>query len=1127
MSEKLDKLICRITDNSIKVVSFDIFDTLLVRPTVVPTDLFKIIGKRAGFSPITFKEMRKTAEQEARKQKPFNVDDIQLEDIYKQFSNLFSISAEKAKNIMEIELDVEEQYLYARQSIKDVFYKALDAGKEVIITSDMYLPKDFLERVLKKNGYTGYKHFYLSCEIGKAKGTGKIYQEIIADYAQKGIKASQIIHIGDNSSADVRQAKSIGLNAEHVPSAISIFKSKKEWNRLITNNHADTDNTFLIGFLANDMFDDPFFPFASYSILNGDIKNLAYLTAPFLLSATKWILEDSINNHIDKLLLAYRDGYIPEKIYNKLTEYYPKAPKLKPIYLSRKIRYFYASKKENGLFSSIFDLPADPKMSVYDFITKRLLITEDRDKIQALSIFLKHGYGSSKNEIGKSEKYLSFLSELEPLFNKYAFSKVKVIDEYCKSCIENSDKNIACFDIGYRGSVSRFLKDEIGISNIGYHFLATPLLNTSSNKEYNLKSYVQYGFNIPTETKILHALLEDVISLHEGSAIDILKNKNGFSIIKDDSDENPSILSVQDQIIKYCEKFIALFNKDIPQLHFDHYLHFELLVHFLKSPCEKDGKAMLNLQFKDSGFITQNKDLYERWYLSHFKVPKTSTAAITVTKSNFRSSVYNCLDKMHLLPYAKKVYFSLRNFSNKLEIKKHDILPYIAQIDDNLEILRNSDLLNDHNNIVIVGDMVSFDKGICNYLNGLATILWEHGYNMVLLSEATYASLETTQRKIKFYSVIVPELLGKNKYAPEKNVILPTEIQKYVSSNSALCWAKDNWTQRHKDMTETYAQMLCYCSDKYYSQVFELIKPVGIIMWNQFHALHHIINEIAKSKNIPTIYMEFGSLPGTLALENLGQMGESYPSIHYDTFIKEPVSDYDLHRADIIWDYLQSSKLNRNVQKSSEKAENILQKIDKSRPTIFVAGQNDFESGLCPYTSHTQKYHSPIFKSSDEAVVYLAELAKKNNWNLLYKPHPIMNMLGCTTASLPQNVTVITDIDINEIIDFSDLTITILSQTGYISTIRKKPTLMLGYTQLRGKNCTYEAFIKEDIESQIKQALVLGFTEKQELAFKTHIAQMVKYYLFDDLLSRELHYGKSIDMAAEYIEHVFKTKHTT
>ena len=93
MSEKLDKLICRITDNSIKVVSFDIFDTLLVRPTVVPTDLFKIIGKRAGFSPITFKEMRKTAEQEARKQKPFNVDDIQLEDIYKQFSNLFSISA--------------------------------------------------------------------------------------------------------------------------------------------------------------------------------------------------------------------------------------------------------------------------------------------------------------------------------------------------------------------------------------------------------------------------------------------------------------------------------------------------------------------------------------------------------------------------------------------------------------------------------------------------------------------------------------------------------------------------------------------------------------------------------------------------------------------------------------------------------------------------------------------------------------------------------------------------------------------------------------------------------------------------------------------------------------------------
>ena len=95
----------------------------------------------------------------------------------------------------------------------------------------------------------------------------------------------------------------------------------------------------------------------------------------------------------------------------------------------------------------------------------------------------------------------------------------------------------------------------------------------------------------------------------------------------------------------------------------------------------------------------------------------------------------------------------------------------------------------------------------------------------------------------------------------------------------------------------------------------------------------------------------------------------------------------------------------------------------------------------------TKKFHSPIFRTSLDALQYLRLITIKNNWNLIYKPHPIMCALKQSESKITKNIDIITDVDINSAIDFSDLVITILSQGAYISLIRNKPVLMLGYTQ--------------------------------------------------------------------------------
>jgi len=368
---------------------------------------------------------------------------------------------------------------------------------------------------------------------------------------------------------------------------------------------------------------------------------------------------------------------------------------------------------------------------------------------------------------------------------------------------------------------------------------------------------------------------------------------------------------------------------------------------------------------------------------------------------------------------------------------------------------------------------------------------------------------------------ICPGLFSKDRFPCYENKKVNRKIRKFVKNTDYLRYAEKNLRKRHYDMGKGYPTWYAYFANKYINELLDIINPEIVVMWNQFHAFHHIFDSICKERKIKTLYFEFGVLPGTYAFDKIGQMGESYPSLFYKKFLELPVSDEELKDAENMLEYLYKSEINRKIQPQSF---DLSDKIDSSKPTILLIGQNDYESGLFPYTEHTKKFHSPIFKSSDASAIYISKLAKKNGWNLIYKQHPLINSFELAKDFGP-NIIFVKDADINKLIDDSDLVITILSQTGYVSTIRKKPTLMLGYTQLRGKGCTYEAFKKEDIEEVIKIALVNGYTEEQKDSFIKHIAQITKYYLFNDyLFTPQITYGKGIDECASLFEELLNAE---
>ncbi len=377
------------------------------------------------------------------------------------------------------------------------------------------------------------------------------------------------------------------------------------------------------------------------------------------------------------------------------------------------------------------------------------------------------------------------------------------------------------------------------------------------------------------------------------------------------------------------------------------------------------------------------------------------------------------------------------------------------------------------------------------------------------LAEQPYISQLSAQKIVRFNFELLPSMFGRAYYIDSSaHGVIPMlpQIKHKIESDYELNYVRQLLEKKYPNMKTNFSYIVVFLAESLIRKVFKILKPNSVVIWVEFVPMHRVYAKVARDMGIRVIFMEYGSLPGTIAFDRQGQMGGSRVSTESDDFMKLKVNEDEIENANKIWDYLFSTRLNRKPQKRTSNLEIVKRELDWSRPTVFFAGVNDYESGIYPYDSRAREYYSPCFSSSVEALIYVSKLAEKNGWNMLFKPHPLCFDYE---SQIPENVYLLKDADINEIIDMADVTITILSQVGYISCIRKKPTVMLGYTQLRGKNCTYEAFGIDSIESTIKSALNLGFTDEQRYYFAKHIAQMNKYYLFDDCKPKRVSIGKS------------------
>ena len=136
-----------------KVYSFDIFDTLLLRPFIDPQEVWKLLEEREKVKG--FAALRKHADEITYADAIAHNTETTLESAYRMLPIEWTY-------MMHKEMELERKVLTPNPEMKKVWEQAKKEGVKRVIVSDMYMPLSFIKDVLTENGFGDWDALYLS-----------------------------------------------------------------------------------------------------------------------------------------------------------------------------------------------------------------------------------------------------------------------------------------------------------------------------------------------------------------------------------------------------------------------------------------------------------------------------------------------------------------------------------------------------------------------------------------------------------------------------------------------------------------------------------------------------------------------------------------------------------------------------------------------------------------------------------------------------------------------------------------------------------------------------------------------------------------------------------------------------
>ncbi|MCG6883119.1 MAG: hypothetical protein LJE62_05115, partial [Silicimonas sp.] len=282
-----------VTVETAGVVSFDVFDTLITRRVASPRDVFALIAEEvagiAGEDASGFVENRLAAEKEAtRSVSERGREDPGLSDIYAALLKCGEDDPRVAR-LCALEIAAEMRMVRRRPAGAAMFERARQAGRRIVLVSDMYLPREAVEALLAACGYTGWEALLLSSEAGVTKRSGALFGRLLAE---TGADAGDVLHIGDNRRGDVAVPGAMGIATLHLPASLDRMREAAPFLRgaiAKMANDGDAATSSALAQVATRAYDD------TGSELGGDgfgrdAERLGYVVlGPLLAGFADWL----------------------------------------------------------------------------------------------------------------------------------------------------------------------------------------------------------------------------------------------------------------------------------------------------------------------------------------------------------------------------------------------------------------------------------------------------------------------------------------------------------------------------------------------------------------------------------------------------------------------------------------------------------------------------------------------------------------------------------------------------------------------------------------------------------------------------------------------------------------------
>lgn len=618
-NDKLEKIKQLIASPKIKCVSFDIFDTLITRPFYEPLDMFRIMDKdyrelTHNDVGINFSKIRVISENICRENKR-NTDpecqEVTLDEIYDTIHTQYEISKDVLEKLKKKECEYEIRFCKRRDTIHELYELALDMGKKVIFTSDMYLPEDVIVKILKENGYTEYTKLYLSSTVKKIKWTGDLYRHVFKDM---GLEPGEMIHMGDNFESDYKRAKELGMNSIHIPKTIDVMTKTNYTNNLaqplIKSLPFWRDNAESIRFMgircmmavvANKLFDNPFKTFDHRTDFNSDPYLIGYYAlGMYVYGVTKWILDET-NDRYDKVSFMARDGYLILESYKIMKELYSNPAVEEYLYVSRKalIPVMIVDKLDFYKLSEIIEIQTHSPKNVIKYVKNILDI--DEEKLEKLC---KEQNISYTKKFQNNEEFNRYIKILVDNFYDEARHKEKreKLKEYFNKIM--GDKP-ATFDVGYSGRPEFYLTHLCGksIDTLFLNINRDDALEYSKVGNFKLKTYFEAK---PTATGNAYELLFSKLA---PSCIGYNITEKGVEPVFEKYENSYQVEQMvgimQKAAIEFVSDIINIFKQDTDILYYqDYYITLPIMSYF-NSATRLDKRPLDAVEFEDT--IRTNK----------------------------------------------------------------------------------------------------------------------------------------------------------------------------------------------------------------------------------------------------------------------------------------------------------------------------------------------------------------------------------------------------------------------------------------------------------------------------------------------------------------------------------------